>query len=53
MLMYHVTYTIYNILPGKPVDHNLGLLCLDNGLLWAILACHFGLLGIPGIYIIL
>ena len=31
--------------PGKPVAYNYGLLCLNNGLLWSIVACDFGLLG--------
>ena len=35
--------------PGKPVACNLGLLRLKNGLLYGIVACHFGLLGFPGI----
>ena len=30
-------------LPGKPVACNYGLL-------WAIVACYFGLLGVPGMY---
>ena len=28
--------------------HKLGLLCLNNGLLFSVEACHFGLLGFPG-----
>ena len=46
-----VCYALLNtpLLPGKAVAHNLGLLCLDTGLPWAIVAHYFGLLGIPGI----
>ena len=34
--------------PGKPGACNDGLLRLNNGLLWGIVACCFGLLGLPG-----
>ena len=34
--------------PEQPVDHNLGLPCLNNGLLWAMVAYYFELLGVPG-----
>ena len=33
-------------LPGKPAAHNHGLLCLNKGLLYGILACCFGLPGL-------
>ena len=34
---------------GKPVGHNDGLLLVNSGLLWGIVASHFGLLGkVPG-----
>ena len=36
------------LLPGKPVAHNSGQRCLKNGLLWCIVARHFGLPGFPG-----
>ena len=29
-------------LPGRPVAHNLGLPCLNDGLLWCIVASSFG-----------
>ena len=35
-------------IPGKPVAHNSRLLCPKNGLLWDVVACHFGVLGFPG-----
>ena len=35
-------------LPGKPVACNYGLPSINNGLLWAIVAHCFGLLGFPG-----
>ena len=35
--------------PGKPVAHDWGLLCLNSGLLWGIVAGYFRLLGFPGI----
>ena len=34
--------------PGRPVDHNHGLLGIYYGLLWRIVAYYFGLLGFPG-----
>ena len=37
-----------NRLPGKPVAYNNGLLSINHGLLWSIVACFFGLLGVPG-----
>ena len=37
------------LLPGKPVAHNYGgLLSVNNGLLWGIVAYYFGPLGVPG-----
>ena len=36
------------MLPGQPVAHNLGLLCLNSWLLWGMVAYDFGLLGSPG-----
>ena len=36
--------------PGKPVAYSSGLLWLIYGLLYGIVACHFGLLGVPGKY---
>ena len=35
--------------PGKPVAHNYGQLSVNNGLLRGIVACYFGLLGVPGL----
>ena len=35
-------------LPGKPVAYNSGLLSVNSGLLWSIVAYYFGLLGVPG-----
>ena len=35
-------------LPGKPVAYNYGLLSINYGLLWGIVASFFGLLGVPG-----
>ena len=37
--------------PGKPEAHNYGLLWLYYGLVRGIVACHFGLLGVPGVCI--
>ena len=34
--------------PGKPVACNNGLLSINYGLLLGIVACYFGLLGVPG-----
>ena len=39
---------VEGLLPGKPVAHNLGLVSVDFGLLWDIVACHLGLFGFPG-----
>ena len=36
------------MIPGKPVAYNCGLLWLTYGLLYDIVACDFGLLGVPG-----
>ena len=36
--------------PGKPVAYNDGLLSVNCGLLWDIVAYFFGLLGVPGSY---
>ena len=36
------------IVPEKPVAHNFGQLWLIYDLLWGIVACYFGLLGVPG-----
>ena len=33
--------------PGKPVAYNNGLLSINYGLLWGIVACNFRLLGVP------
>ena len=41
-------FVCLSALPGKPVAHNLGLLCLNDGLLWGIVAQYFWLLGFPG-----
>ena len=38
----------FGLLPGKPVVCNYGLLSINSGLLWSIVACCFGLLGFPG-----
>ena len=38
-------------IPGKPVAYYYGLLWLIYGLLWGIVACYFGLLGVPGKYL--
>ena len=35
--------------PGEPVAQNYGLLETNNGLLWAIVAYYFQLLGCPGL----
>ena len=35
-------------LPGKPVAYSDGLLLMDYGLLWSVVAYHFRLLGFPG-----
>ena len=35
-------------LPGKPVAYNYGLLRLNSGLLWGMVAHDFWLLGFPG-----
>ena len=35
-------------IPGKPVAYNYGLLSVDYGLLWGIVAYHFELLSFPG-----
>ena len=35
-------------IPGKPVAQNCGLLSVNNGLLWGIVAYYFRLLGVPG-----
>ena len=35
-------------LPGKPVAYNNELLSVNYGLLYGIVACFFGLLGVPG-----
>ena len=35
----------HKVPPGKPVACNYGLLSLNNGLLWGIVAVYFGLLG--------
>ena len=35
-------------LAGKPVASNYGLLSVNGGLLWGLVACYFGLLGVPG-----
>ena len=35
-------------LPGKPVAYNYGLLSINYGLLYGIVACYFKLLGVPG-----
>ena len=35
-------------LPGKPVAYNYGLLSVNYGLLWSIVTCYLGLLGVPG-----
>ena len=47
------TATLTNLdlgfLPGKPVAWNFGLLWIYYGLLYGIVACSFGLLGVPGI----
>ena len=37
-------------LPGEPVACSYGLLSVNYGLLWGIVACCFGLLGCPGMY---
>ena len=37
-------------LPGKPAAHNYQLRSINFRLLWGIVACHFKLLGCPGIY---
>ena len=37
-------------LPGKPGAYNYGLLSVNSGLLWGIVACYFGLLGFPGFF---
>ena len=42
--------TTFNYVPGKPVAYNSGLLSMDYGLLWGIVASYFGLLGLPGAY---
>ena len=34
--------------PGKPVAYYSGLHSVNYGLLWSIVACYFGLLGVPG-----
>ena len=34
--------------PAKPVAENLGLLCLNCGLLCGIVGCHVGVLSFPG-----
>ena len=36
------------VLPGKPAAYNSELLWFIYGLLWGIVACCFGLLGVPG-----
>ena len=36
--------------PEKPVAYCDGLLWLLYGLLWSIVACYFGLLGVPGMW---
>ena len=35
-------------LPGEPVASNYGLLSMNSGLLWGIVAYYFRLLGFPG-----
>ena len=35
-------------LAGKPVAYNFGLLSVNCGLLWGIVAYYLGLLGAPG-----
>ena len=35
-------------LPGRPIAHYLGLLCLNNEFLYGIVANCFGLIGSPG-----
>ena len=35
------------LVPGKPVAYNSGLLWLLYGLLLGLVACCFGLLGVP------
>ena len=42
-----ITLRCLEVWPGKPVACNYRLLCLDYGLLWAIVAYDFGLLGTP------
>ena len=39
---------VENSVPGKPVAHSYGLLSVNYGLLYGIVACYFGLLGVPG-----
>ena len=36
---------VVEVTPGRPMAHNLGLLCLNDGLLWSMMDCYFGLLG--------
>ena len=35
-------------IPGKPVAYNDRLFSINKGLLYGIVACCFGLLGVPG-----
>ena len=39
--------------PGKPVAYHNGLLSINYGLVWGIVACCFGLLGVPGTHLLL
>ena len=39
---------VYRTLPGKPAAYNNGLLSINYGLLWGIVAYCFRLLGFPG-----
>ena len=42
----HVFISV-SVVPGKPVAYNNGLLSINYGLLWSIVACCFELLGVP------
>ena len=45
-MAYQIILTV--VYTSGPVAQNLRLLCLDNGLIWSLVACSFGLLGFPG-----
>ena len=48
MPKFLVLEAVFKWQPGKPVACNNGLLSINYGLLYGIVACYFRLLGVPG-----